>query len=108
MAIEAMCSEGHRYLQYAEFLGPPPEWWNPCPTCRGEQKAENSPEITLETRSVMRVNLQPSDVLVVRSDNALPVAERVRMLEALHRSFPGHEVLILDRGITLSVVGAPK
>ena len=68
----------------------------------------NAPTVELETRSVMRVSLQPGDVLVIQCEGNLPEAARKRLSDSLSKLFPGHQVLILERGITLSVVGSAE
>ena len=52
---------------------------------------------------VKRLAVQPDDVIVIEATNPLPMELVDRMRLHLDGVFPGHKVLVLDRGMTLRV-----
>ena len=54
---------------------------------------------------VQRLRLKPGDVLVLSYSGAMPYPDKERTIEIMKTLFPNNRALILDRGITLAVVG---
>lgn len=54
---------------------------------------------------VERLNLQPSDVVVLHVPTMLSIEARANFHEHLQRFFPGHKTLVLDGGIKVAAVG---
>lgn len=59
--------------------------------------------------SIQRLQLQPTDCLVVSCPMLLSMEQRVAIRDTVLRKFPGYECLVLDAGLTLAAVGpAPQ
>ncbi len=54
------------------------------------------------------VSLRPGDVVVIMSPNRLSEQGYQRLSESVKRHFPGHEMVILEEGMTLGVVRKEK
>lgn len=52
--------------------------------------------------SVLR--LEPGDVIVVQSDNAITDSGAEWLRASVGRLFPGHEVAILDQGLKIGII----
>lgn len=50
------------------------------------------------------VRLQAGDVLVLHSETRLADAEYEHIVAGMKKQFPGHEVLVMEGGVKLSVV----
>jgi len=62
----------------------------------------------IEIKDIQRVKLEPGDILLVRYEGILPVAEKDRIAKQVQTRLPGHEVIVMDGGLTLSVIEAGK
>ena len=58
--------------------------------------------------SAQRVRLEPGDVLVVFSERPLPTSAGARISERLNAVFPDNQVVVLDKGLRLAVLGADE
>lgn len=72
---------------------------------------EHAPKTSTDTPSVHRVKLEPGDTLVLTFPGNLGMEACERIDKHMAKVFPGHELIILQDGMTLSVVSesaAPK
>ena len=62
---------------------------------------------TAERFAVLRrLQLQPGDTIVVQTALAISSEQRTALSAYVMSRMPGHAVLVLDRGVSLSAVGA--
>ncbi len=54
---------------------------------------------------VERMQLDPSDTVVISTDNLVDDFTRERMQYELQKILPGHSLLILDQGMRISAIG---
>jgi hypothetical protein len=53
--------------------------------------------------TVSRVDIKPSDVIVITSPRTLPKCAIVHIRESLERYFPGHKCLVLEDGVSMKL-----
>jgi hypothetical protein len=53
---------------------------------------------------VQRLQLKPGDTLVFSYAGTMPYAEKERIIKLVERLFPDNRALVLDRGLSLSVL----
>ena len=100
MALDRICTKGHKYMQPDIIVGDWPEGMPACPECAKEWLAER------EIRDVQRISVKPGDVIVVRYDLHLAPGELEKVLREMARVFPHNNALVMDQGPSIVVLGA--
>ncbi|MBW1779283.1 MAG: hypothetical protein JRL30_00950 [Deltaproteobacteria bacterium] len=73
----------------------------------GAEVAETppTPEDMIEVTELKRVRLEPGDTVVIITEKRLGQANSERIIDHLKDVFPNHEVLILEDGLRIGVMG---
>jgi len=95
--------EGLQSCEAANVLSP----IGPC-TCGADETNAEIDSVITELQLLehaRRISLKPSDVIVVQTPLVMPQNQSAHTVQSLAEVFPGHKVILLDGGATLSVVG---
>ena len=69
---------------------------------------DQSEQTEIKIENLQRVQLEPGDVVLIQCQGMISPGHRQVLYRDLKAVFPGHSVIVLDRGDELSIIGADR